>query len=244
LFWESIGKLSASVALAAWASSVTAQENDWELTASLYLFTPKTTTQIGALDSTLTFKDALENLDLAFMGAFEASNGRWGLLADYMLTDLSFRNETPDPAYSGLNTELKTQILSGYVAYRVYQDQKTTVDLAGGFRWFDISSSLTLLPGSSPGMARSVNESWIDPVVGARVRYQFSQKWSGTVFADYGGDNSGSKTWQALATANYQINEKWAARFGYRQISFDHKIDGTPFSYDQSGPVFGVAYRF
>ena len=64
MFWESIGKLSASVALAAWASSVTAQENDWEFTASLYLFTPKTTTKIGALDSTLTFKDALENLDL------------------------------------------------------------------------------------------------------------------------------------------------------------------------------------
>ena len=230
--------------LAGSATAAAAQASDWEFEGTVYLFTPETTTGIGNLEGTLKFSDALANLDVAFMGAFQASNGRWSLIADYMLTDVSFGNDTPGPAFSGLNTALKTQMLSGYAAYRVYEDQRLGIDLAGGFRWFNTSTDLTLLPGTSPGRTSSVDESWVDPIIGARMRVQFSEKWSGVLFADYGGFSSGSDTWQVLLTAGYQINENWTARFGYRQISVENDINGTPFSFDQSGPVFGFAYRF
>lgn len=226
------------------ASPVIAQEGGWEFEASIYLFTSETNVTVGNLEGTLSFKDALDNLDFAYMGAFGARKGRLSFLADYMLTDLSFGNDTSGSASSGLNTNLKTQIFSGYAAYSVYQDPTVNVDLAAGFRWFDTSTTLTLLPGTAPGGSVNSDASWVDPVIGFRTQFQFSEKWSGTVFADYGGFSSGDETWQILLTANYKINDRWSARFGYRQLSVDHDIDGSNFSFDQSGPIFGASYRF
>jgi hypothetical protein len=226
------------------ASPVFAQDSDWEFEASIYLFTAETDVKIGNLEGNLSFSDALDNLDMAFMGAFGARKGRLSFLADYMLTDISFGSDTSGPAFSGQNTKFKTQVFSGYAAYSVYQDPTVNVDLAAGFRWFDTSSSIALLPGTAPGRSVSAGDDWVDPVIGIRTRLEFSEKWSGTVFADYGGFSSDSETWQVLLTADYNINDRWVARFGYRQMSVDHDIDGTNFSFDQSGPIFGATYRF
>jgi len=67
------------------ASPVGAQQSDWSYEASIYLFMPETdvslSTPMGTIDGTLSFSDALDNLDLAFMGAFAASNGSCSVLA-------------------------------------------------------------------------------------------------------------------------------------------------------------------
>jgi hypothetical protein len=222
----------------------TAYAGDWKYAATIYLYTPESTTSIGPVETTLSFSDALDNLDFAFMGAFEANNGRWGLIADYMLTDLSFGNSTTGPAFSGVNTSLKTQIFNGYATYRAYQNPKVTLDLAAGIRWFNTATDITLLPGVLPGSTSSVDEDWVDPVIGIRARFVITEKLSGTVFADYGGFRSGSESWQTLLTLGYNINENWVARAGYRYISVDHTINGTDFSFSQSGPIFGATYSF
>jgi opacity protein-like surface antigen len=222
----------------------TAFAGEWKYAASFYLFTPETTTAIGGVEATLSFSDALDNLDMAFMAAFEANNGRWGVIADYMLTDLSFGNPTPGPAFSGVNASLKTQIFNGYATYRAYQNPKVTLDIAAGIRWFNTTTDITLLPGILPGGTSRADEDWVDPVIGIRARFEMSEKLSGTVFADYGGFRSGSESWQTLLTLDYNINENWVARAGYRYISIDHTINGMDFSFKQSGPIFGATYRF
>ena len=230
------------------SAPISAQASDWSYAATVYLFMPETKTSLdtplGKVEGELSFSDALSNLDFAFMGAFGASNGRWSLLADYNYTKLSFGNASPGPAFSGLNTTLKTQFLSGYVAYRVYEDQSVQLDLAGGFRWFSTDTVFTLTPGIVPGRTNAVNESWTDPVIGARARVSFSKDWTGTAFLDYGGFSSDSETWQLLLTADYAINDRWVVRGGYRYISFDHKINGNDFAFSQSGPLIGATYRF
>ena len=242
---NNILKSIASLAVIAMsASPVLAQDVDWEFEATLYLYAADTDVEIGDLEGTLSLSDALDNLDMAFMGAFAARKGRLSFEADYIRSDLSFGNGTPGPAFSGLNAKLKTQILSGYATYSVYQDPTVNVDLAAGFRWVDVSSTLTLTPGLLPGVSKSANESWIDPVIGFRTQFELSEKWSGTVFADYGGFSSDSETWQILLTADYNINDRWVARVGYRRFSVDHDINGSNFSFDTSGPIFGATYRF
>ena len=233
-----------STFLAVATTPAIAQGSNWDFAATIYLFTPESNIGVGGVEGTLPFKDALENLDMGFMGAFEARNGRWGFLADYMLTDLSFGNDTPGPTYSGLNTAMKTQIFNGYAAYRVYQAPAINLDLAAGFRWFSTKTDMTLLAGLAPARSINTNENWVDPVIGARAQFEMSDKWSGTAFVDYGGFSSDSETWQVLLTANYKITDNWIARFGYRHISVDHDLNGTSFSFDQSGPVFGATYQF
>ncbi len=224
------------------------QQNDWNFAASLYLFAPETTvgatTPFGPVEGELSFSDAISNLDFAFMGTFEARNARWGFIADYMLNDLSFESDTPRSAFSGLNTEFKTQILNGYVTYRAYASPGVQLDFAAGFRWFDMETKFTLQSGRLPERKTTVQDDWVDPVVGARIGFKISERWSGTVFADYGGFSSGSETWQTLLTANYALNDRWDLRAGYRYLSVDHDIGGIDFSFTQSGPLFGATYRF
>jgi opacity protein-like surface antigen len=242
-FKTRLGSLAAAFVLGAMPLSAGAQNGAWEQTASIYLFTAETTTGIGDLEAELSFSDALENLDFAFMGAFETSNGRISLIADYMRTDLGFGFVTPGAAFSGVDADLKTQVLSGYVAYRVVQRRDVSVDLAAGFRWFETETTLTPV-GGAPVAGRSVSENWTDPLIGVRSRFALSDRWFGTVMADYGGFSSDSETWQVLLTAGYEINDNWVLQGGYRYLDVEHDINGNRFRFTQSGPVFGASYRF
>ncbi len=239
---------AAILSLAVSALPVAAQSSDWNYEATIYLFMPETKTSLdspnGNIDATLSFSDALSKLDLAFMGALAASNGRWSLLTDYNYTKLSIDNDLSGPAFSGVETSLKTQFLSGYVGYRVYEDPTLKLDLAGGFRWFNTETEFTLSPGALPGTTSTVDASWTDPVIGLRARYAISDRWSGTAFLDYGGFRSGSETWQILLTADYAINDRWMIRGGYRHISFDHEVNGNDFDFSQSGLLIGATYAF
>lgn len=49
---------------------------DWNYSASFYVFAAETKTAIGNRSGTLSFSDALDNLDSTFMGSFSADNGR------------------------------------------------------------------------------------------------------------------------------------------------------------------------
>lgn len=237
-----------AVAFVIGADSARAQQGDWSYQATIYLFMPETKTGLdtpaGGVEGTLSFSDALSNLDLAFMGTFSATNGRWTLLADYNYTDLSFGTDTPGPIFSGLDTSATTQFLSAYLGYRVYEDPTVQLDLAGGLRWFSTETTFTLRPGSAPGGTSSVDNSWTDAVIAARARFVLSERWTGTAFFDYGGFQSDSETWQVLLTADYALNERWLIRGGYRYISFDHVLNGNDFTFSQSGPVIGATYRF
>ena len=240
---------AACIALATGAAQpASAQSTGWSYEGTLYLFMPRTDTTIGTaagpIESSLSFSDALDNLDMAFMGGFAATNGKWSFLLDYMYYDLGFNSAVADPAYSGLDTSVKTQIMNGYVAYRVYEDPSAAIDLAGGFRWFDTDTTLRLQPGTSPGRSASSDDSWVDPVIGLRARVRLADRWTGTGFFDYGGFSDDSETWQALVTVDDALTDNWLLRGGYRYISVDHTTDGSRFQFSQSGPILGAAYRF
>ena len=232
------------------ASSALAQQGAWEYSATFYLFMAETDTSIStpsrSVETTLSFSDALDNLDFAFMGVFEAHNGQWGGAIDVMHLDLSFGTDTPGPVFSRANTDLEMNVVTAVGFYRVYEDQQTAVDLGAGLRWTEVDTGINLVPAAGPGPGPSVSDSvdWVDPIIGGRVRHQFSERWGVTGLVDWGGFNSDSETYQFLLTADYAINENWVVRGGYRYMSFENDDDGVNLDIDQSGPILGITYRF
>jgi opacity protein-like surface antigen len=233
----------ASACFLAGSASV-AQAENWEFEGNFYLFAAETTTGIGDQETTLSFGDALENLDVAFMAALSASKGRWSFIADYMLTDLSFESGTPGPDYSGAQVSVKTQIFTGVGLYNVHDVGNMKFDVGGGLRWFKTDTTLRLRPGNSPGVSRGEDDDWIDPILAARARFDIAENWTGTAVVDWGGFVDDRETWQVLLTANWEFSENWIARFGYRYISVENDEDGQNYSFEQSGPVVGISYRF
>lgn len=226
----------------------TAQDRAWDTSFTLYLWTAETdasiTTAFGTIESTLPFSDALENLDFAFMGALEARNGPWSLIGDFAHTSLSFSNSTPGPAFGGVDADVKLQVLNAYGLYTLHSSDGWSVDLGGGARWFDTDTTLTLLPGIAAGRSSRVNDSWIDPVIAARLTYDVSDSWTVAGFVDYGGFRSDSESWQVLLNAKYAFNEQWSILAGYRYLDIQHGTSNDEFKLTQSGPVFGVRYDF
>jgi hypothetical protein len=68
--------------------------------------------------------------------------------------------------------------------------------------------------------SQSVN----DPVVGLRLRHQFTPSLTFSLSGDVGGFGAGSKfSWQTLAILNYELyrtsNVSWNAMVGYKALS-------------------------
>ncbi|MEM1075301.1 MAG: hypothetical protein AAF665_16090 [Pseudomonadota bacterium] len=238
-------KTVALAALVAGASApALAQENDWKYQATVYLFTAETTQTVNGNEAILSFSDALENLEGAFMGAFNASNGKWTFIADFMYTDVSLDGGTPGAAFSGVVADVTPLVISGYALYRVHETPAAFIDVGAGFRYFDIDTTVTLTPGALPGRQTTVGDDWTDPVISLNAGFELSDAWSSTLNLDYGSFVSDRETYQLTLTFNYAFTENWVARIGYRYMNVENDGDGVDYSFEQSGPAIGISYRF
>jgi opacity protein-like surface antigen len=237
-----------AVLLSGMAGPAPAQDGNWTFDVSAYLWTNDTTvtsdTPLGEVETTLSFRDAIEDLQFAFMGTVEARNGPWSVIGDLLYFKLADTASTPaGVVFSDVEAESKITVVSSYLTYRVYEDANVAVDLGGGLRAFWTSVDTTFEGAGAPTESFSSDKDFIDPVVAARVRMAFNENWFGTLMID-GGGYDGSSTWQVLATVGYSVNDSWAIQGGYRYMQAEWDTDFGETSIEFSGPILGATYRF
>lgn len=239
-----------AIAMALTAGQAFAQDTGWSFKASPYLWLPNTkvgiSTPRGNVNGELGIEDAVQALDFAFMGSFEAYRNKWSLIGDLLYLNLEEREDTP---FGGLFTkaEVGTQItaFTGLAAYRVYEDDGFSLDFGGGFRSMSLEADVVLSGGLLPTESSSRSDDWIDPIVALRGRYDFDEKWFGTLYVDGGGFGVGSEqTYQVAATVGYNLNEQWSLVGGWRYLDFKRVKNGNTLDFGQSGIVLGASYRF
>lgn len=237
-------------ALALFAGQAGAQSSDWNYTATLYGWFAGLETSVetdeGTIGADLSSKDVLENLDASVMAAFEARRGPWGFVVDGLYSKLSASKITPfGTAYSEAIVETKLTQITGLALYRFHTSPTVQFDAGAGLRWFNVDTGVTLTPGSL-GISRfsSVGDSWVDPVLAARVIVPINDTWTATALVDFGGTGADDKTWQALASVQYHFNDRWSAAFGYRSMNLQHDIGGRPNEITLSGPFIAAGFRF
>jgi len=230
------------------AQSASAQEADWRYKATIYGWFPglsaSVDTRFGTVETDVSASDALENLDMAFMGTFAAQNGRWGFAADLLYTDISATQPTPFALYGDATVKQTLTALSGYVLYRVTQDPAFVFDVGAGFRTFNLDIDVSLSEGVAKAASESISRSWTDPVIAARMNVPINEKWFVEGFADYGGTGSGDETWQIYAGVGYRISEDWSTQLGYRTMNISKEVDARDVSADLSGALIAFTYSF
>ncbi|MCU0855886.1 MAG: outer membrane beta-barrel protein [Rhodobacteraceae bacterium] len=241
-----LGFASGAALVAATAGPAAAQ--NWTFDLSAYLWINDTTvtadTPNGEVSQTLSFSDAIESLEFAFMGTVEARNGPWSVIGDLLYFKLAEVAETPNQVlFSEAKVDSKTTVLSSYLTYRAYTTDTMVLDVGVGVRAFWTSIDTTFVGAAAPTESFSQDEDWINPIVAARVRMAFSDQWFGTLMLDAGGLDD-SSTWQALATVGYRPNDRWAFQGGYRYLEAESDSHYGETSLEFSGPILGVAYRF
>lgn len=233
-------------------------------------------------DVNASFLDIVNNSSsiAAFNGYFEASKGPVGFYADLVWSNLGFPKSAShyrNPV-AGLNANSVANAQLSYTmtivevggVYEVSRwshspDSFTAADALLGFRYWNNSVAANLDAVMTADLynlgfersrdiavAKSGNLEWVDPVVGFRVRHQFTPNQTASLRGDVGGFGLGSVfSWQAIAAYAYSWQfegYKLAAALGYRALATSYTtgsgLETRGIDLMLHGPLIGFSIKF
>jgi hypothetical protein len=223
-----------------------------------------------------TFADIIRESDtlVALMGDFEARNGPFALLGNVVWANIgvdrgNVRSRALAPGVTGtlatsLDLDLDMAIAEVGAAYEVYRAGPVALDLLAGARYWYQEADLTLdvTAGVQVGdlevagtraFARSGSVDWLDPIIGARLRYTVAPGHELLLRGDIGGFGVGSDfSWQAIGAYGFEFGTYQGITFsgviGYRALYVDY-VQGEGrqrYEFDMliHGPVLGISAKF
>jgi opacity protein-like surface antigen len=239
--------LAALIGALCLSTPATAQE--WSFGATIYAWLNDTDlavdTPLGEVDGSLSFSDALDNLDMAFMGNFEANYGRWSFVTDVVYTDLSTDGSTPvGIAFTDIGVGSKMTIVTAIGAYRFVETPNVSIDLGGGLRYIELENKVSFSGGAAPATSSKTTTDWTDAILAARFTFPINDRTAARLFVDYGGFGGDTSSWQAFAGIGYRVSDNVILEAGYRYLNFEKDAGANQTTVDLSGPAFGLTYRF
>ncbi|MBT8355173.1 MAG: hypothetical protein KJO60_11660 [Desulfofustis sp.] len=224
------------------------EESNWEFNlAPLYLWAISIDGDLGIRGRTsnvsIDFGDVWDNLEGVFTVRFNGLyRKKFGFVFDYNYLDLG-----TEKANDLVNVDVgfKSQIINLAGSYR-FLNGDSTLDGVAGIRYTKLDAGINL---NNVGERLDGDQDWVDPIVGLRYNYAFTDKWSLQLYGDIGGFGVSSDfTWQGLALIDYQPWKNVAFVAGYRGIGTDYETgSGTDqFTFDATvhGPLIGVDIRW
>lgn len=236
-------------------------ETDWRYALSIYAFLPIRTKGTSTIAGTtvpldLDLGQAVELLDFAAAGRFEAWRGNWGFIVDANYVSLEADGALPVPAGATFKADIRQKWLGLLAAYKVYDGTNASgnryaFDVQFGARYNNLRQEVTITtPGPVALPVLGGDEGWWEPVIGARGMWVLNEKWTAIASFELGGFGAGGNDLQVGANVGFDWRpwEKTSLFFGWRYFSMDYSttLATGPFAYDvwQHGPVIGVKFRF
>ncbi len=234
------------------------------------------------VDYNASFPQLVQNSDslAAWMSYFEASKGKASVYADVVWTKVGFSNSTASylnpigglqlSSVANRSVVFSLTIVEAGGTYEIahwngQQGSRTAVDAVLGFRYWNTVADLTFDRTSTADFSRLGFEvtrsfaiaptgglSWVDPLIGARLRHQFTPRQELVVRGDIGGFGLQSTfAWQAVGAYSYQWSFDGgaiAAVIGYRALSTSYSsgsgLDARGIDMLLHGPLIGASLRF
>lgn len=238
-------------ACAALASPCRAQADEWEFRAVPYVWASGLDGQSAALpgfpaaDIDQSFGDVFDNLDFAFFAVTDARKGPLLIRTDIAYASLNPTADTPGTDYSGVDLVAKTFNVSLSAGYSLVQRGDASLDLLVGGRLWSVKNTLTLEPGTQPGVQIEGSRTFFDPIVGAALEFPITHNLQGVASGSIGGFGVGADLeFGAAAGVFWRLGSRWGVAAGYRYQSVDFDDDGFIYDMDQSGPYLGAFFEF
>ena len=223
--------------------------NAWQHSIAPYLWLPSIKGQMGVngivSDVDVSQSDLLSNLEFGAFLAFTGQKGKWGYYADIEYLKLSSGASIDNLLIKQVDMTMEQIRIEAVISYEAYQSQQTSIELYGGIQFTNVDIELGLTNTQGGKTNPSGSESWVDPIIGAKLLHDFNEKWYLSLIGEVGGFGvSSDMTWQAMAGIGYNINECWSIMGGYRHLYIDYENDGFVYDTDTSGPIIGGLYKF
>ena len=236
-------------------------DRPWSFRLSIYGWLESLDGTTGVLgvesDISVDFKDVLKHLNLGIMGALEVRYRRWGFTADMIYADVAGSAATPFGIFfDEIDFEEKMFLGTFHISYRLLDQADFKFDLFAGARvnWQELSLTfkggalnlpLAVPPIVVADRSISADQTWVDPIIGARLQ----RRIFGPCFARLNGDVGGfgvasDLTWQVTAVLGIEVSRSFSTGLGYRALGTDYTNDGFKYDVVGHGPVLGAEFRF
>jgi opacity protein-like surface antigen len=228
-----------------------AANGGWTFAFAPYLWAAGMTGDIAQfglpeVDVDLSFSDIMENFDIGFMGVGEVRHDRFGILTDLMYIKLSAGNHVDPKGPIDAKVDLSTETFTflGAAEYRLIDDEAGSLDALAGARLWWVSTDFDF-SGAALDTSANDSETWVDPIVGLRGRFNLSPDFFLTSWGMIGGFGVSSDfTWDVMGGIGYQASDSISLIAGYRGMGVDYKNSGFVFDVVQDGPILGAVFRF
>jgi len=233
-----------------------ASQDQWQFSGAIYMWGADMAGQTHrGSEVEVGFSDLLDNLEMAFMGAFVARKNNWSFLTDVIYLDIGVENTTELsipiggnllPVTTTTDLDVKSWVMHFAGGYGLYSEGKSRLDLIGGARYLDLSMDLFLeLQSLGPGQSRIISESlttW-DGIVGLKGQASLGERWYLPYYVDIGAGDS-KLTWQASAGIGFRAGRVWDLALVYRHLEWDFDSTRVIDDLNISGPTLGVIFRW
>jgi hypothetical protein len=233
-----------------------ASQDQWQFSGAIYLWGADIGGHtVRGSEVEVGFSDLVDNLEMAFMGAFAARKNNWSFLTDVIYLDLGV-GKTAElfipidgnllPVTTTTKLDMQGWIVQLLGGYNLYSNGKSNLDLVAGTRYLDLSTDLFVqLQSLGPGQSRTFSDSltvW-DGIVGLKGNASLGERWFLPYYVDIGAGQS-KLTWQAAAGIGFQAGRVVDLALVYRHLEWD--LDSTRLIGDVnfSGPTLGVIFRW
>ncbi len=245
-------RVGAQTQAATSATSPEPKETDsdpgWHVAITPYIWFSGLNGSVGALGHDASvhadFSDVFHYLNIGAMGALEVRHNRIVMPIDFMWMKLSDDKALPIGEESeSLKAKMTETMITPKIGYRVVDKKRVKVDALMGFRYWHLSTDLTLQPTIEGGNF-SDSANWVDGVGGGRIELGLTPKLSLTVLGDAGGGSARSD-YQVAGAFGYKISRRWVLLAGYRFLSVNYRPNGyRQFVYDVNMPGMVVGATF
>lgn len=227
------------------------RRDDWSLNISPYVWaaslkgTAAAVPGLPSIEVDASFKDILENLDIAAMSLVELRYRRFGAYADIVYTNISTDAEVSSSALDGIDVDSELFIGTFGGGYRILEGDQGFIDVLAAARVWSVDTRLEVDGGPFDGQEIESNENWVDPVIGVKGRFDFGQGFYVFGLGNIGGFGVASDlTWDVFGGLGYHFNDTFSAIAGYRHLEVDYSHNAFKFDVELSGPVIGGTIRF
>lgn len=250
------------VAMAIPAPAVAQDDDGWQWRGALYLWgadvagKTRTGTSIN-----VEFKDLVEDLNWGFLGNIAARKGKWLVMTDLVVLDISNTeqtniqvpveppNEPPgiiDVTASG-ELKLQTWVVNLVGGYNLMQSDSGSVhDVIFGTRFLDLDMDLIFrFQALGQERRRDFTEGGnvFDAIAGVRGNFGLGKRVYIPYYVDIGTGQS-RFTWQALGGINIRTVSWLDLALTYRHAEWDFDDDSLIDDMSFSGPLLGLLFHF
>ncbi|MEM1150777.1 MAG: hypothetical protein AAGI03_09490 [Pseudomonadota bacterium] len=225
--------------------------SDWQVKVTPYLWMTGLSGGVGRLPDgspvqvDLSFRDVVEDLDLAGMVYGSVSDGLWTVYLDLTYVSSSSTEPLAGILFNETRVDSDTATFGLAIGRTIVRTDRASVTAYAGARAWWIENAFELRGIAGRPLRESSSEFWVDPLVGIAGQYEPNDKWLLTGALDVSGFGVAADSgFSALVGATYRVSDWVGVSVGWRHLEVDYSSDSTLFDIRQSGPLLGATIVF